>query len=401
MPEPDGDERTQTVELKDSTETVKLERQKSKESPNGPDRDGKKQTEKPDEKPEEKADAKKPRPLYKRVLLILLAVILLAAAGVGGYFYYEYAKQFESTDDAFVDGHIVQIDAKVTGYVVALLVDDNQLVKAGDVLVQIDPRDYQAQLDQMTASQEAAQAKVEQAKATLNQSKAALSSAKANVAAAAAATQRDVAELARYKTLRGTGSITPEEYDKADASSKSSRASEAATRAQVGEAEATISTNEAALVTARAQFDQAVAATRAAQITLGYTKITAPISGRVTRRTVEKGNLVQVGTSLFALVEQNMWVTANFKETQLTYMKKDQAVSIEIDTYPDRKLSGHIDSFQRGSGQRFSLLPPENATGNYVKVVQRVPVKILFSVPPPDDMILGPGMSIVPTVKVR
>ena len=401
MPEPDGDERTQTVELKDSTETVKLRRTGEKQA--GDDKPANDQPAKADDKkPDDKPDAdKKPRPLYQRVLLILLVLVVLAAAGVGGYFYYEYAKQFESTDDAFVDGHIVQIDAKVAGYVVAMLVDDNQLVKAGDVLIQIDPRDFQAQLDQMLAAQEAAKAKVEQARATLNESKAALSTAQANVAAAQAATQRDAAELARYKTLRGSGSITPEEYDKADADAKSSRASEAATRAQVGEAEATIATNQAALVTSQAEFDQAVAATRAAQITLGYTKITAPITGRVTRRTVEKGNLVQQGTSLFALVEQNMWVTANFKETQLTYMEKDQAVEIEIDTYPDRHLAGHIDSFQRGSGQRFSLLPPENATGNYVKVVQRVPVKILFNEPPPADMILGPGMSIVPTVKVR
>ena len=395
MPEDDGSDRTQTVELKDSTDTVKLKRPTETESPEGDksESDKKKSTAQKHEK--------KPRSILKRVFITLLVIAVLAAAGVGGYFYWEYAKQFESTDDAFVDGHIVQMDAKISGYVVAMLVDDNQLVQAGDVMVQIDPRDYQAQLDQMIAAQAAAQAKVDQAKAGLNESKAALSTAKANVTSASAATQRDEAELGRYKKLRGSGSITPEEYDVANASAKSSSADEAAMRARVGEAEAVIATNQAALVTAQAEYEQAVAGTRAAQITLGYTKITAPITGRVTRRTVEKGNLVQQGTSLFAIVEQNMWVTANFKETQLTYMKKDQAVSISIDTYPDRKLAGHIDSFQRGSGQRFSLLPPENATGNYVKVVQRVPVKILFSEPPPSDMILGPGMSIVPTVKVR
>ena len=355
-----------------------------------------------DDKDEAKSDDKPPaRPFYKRPLLMLFLLALLIAAAVGGYFYWQYDRQFESTDDAFIDAHIVQMEAKVNGYVVNLLIEDNQLVEVGQLLVEIDPRDYQASLDQMRAAEVAAATMIDQAKAQLNESKAALATAKANVNSAAAATQRDVAELDRLKPLKGSGAITAQEYSVAVAAAESSKADESSARAKVAEAEATISTNQAALETAKAQLEQAAASTRAAEVTLSHTKITAPIAGRVTRRTVEKGNFVQQGTSLFALVDQVPWVTANFKETKLTYMEQGQAVSIHIDTYPDRELAGHINSFQRGSGQRFSLLPPENATGNYVKVVQRIPVKILFNEPPPKDMVLGPGMSVVPTVKVR
>jgi len=341
------------------------------------------------------------KPFYKRpVVMIPLVVGALAAVG-GGVGYWLYSRQYETTDDAFIDGHVVQMNPKVSGYVVKLLVTDNQLVHAGDLLLEIDPRDYQAALDQARAAEEAARAKVDQSVAQLSQSEAALRSAQANVTASEATAKNNAENLARLEKLRSSSAVSPQELDAAIAQAKSSAAQVTAAKAQAAEAAAVVTTNRYQLATAKAQADQAVAQTRQAELNLSYTRLTAPITGRVTNRTVELGNYLQPGTALFALVDPNVWVTANYKETQLTHMKVGQPVTVTVDAFPGRKLPAHVDSFQRGTGARFTLLPPENATGNYVKVVQRVPVKLVFDQPPPDDMMLGPGMSVVPSVKVR
>ncbi len=185
------------------------------------------------------------------------------------------------------------------------------------------------------------------------------------------------------------------------ASARSTNSQVDATRARAAAARSQVTLARSQQLTAEAELQEAEVGIRQAQLNLSYTKIIAPITGRITHRTVELGDYLQAGQPLFALVDPNVWVTANFKETQLTHMHQGQKVEIRVDAFPGQVLWGHVDSFQRGTGSRFTLLPAENATGNYVKVVQRVPVKIVFDSPPPADMILGPGMSVEPTVTVR
>lgn len=327
------------------------------------------------------------KPFYKRPWVIVVGVIAIL---VGGYFGIRYAihiYHYESTDDAFLDGHVVQISPKVSGYVVDLRVTDNQLVHQGDVLLIIDQRDYIAARDQAKAAVDAAQNQVMEAKAGVQTNQANLEAAQANA-------KTQTANLERAKEQFQKGVLGRQDYDTAVYNAKS--AVDAAKAAQGNLISAQFKLNESTATAA-----QTAAQLRQAEQNLGYTTIVAPITGRVTRRTVERGNYLQPGQALFALVDPNLWVTANYKETQLTHMKVGQLVIVEVDAYPGRKLSAHVDSFQRGSGARFSLLPAENATGNYVKVVQRVPVKIVFDNPLPDDMILGPGMSVVPDVRVR
>jgi membrane fusion protein (multidrug efflux system) len=251
----------------------------------------------------------------------------------------------ESTDDAFIDGHIISIAPKVAGEVTAVYVEDNQIVKAGDPLVDIDPRDYQAKVDEHRGKLAAAEAEAKSA----------------------------VADAARYEQIYKHDEISKQQLDNA--------------RAAAASALGTVAKERGAL--------------EQEELNLSYTKIVAPQSGRVTRKSVETGSYVPVGQALLSVVPENVWVTANFKETQLTHMHPGQKVSIKVDAYPDRQLEGRVDSIQSGTGSRFSLLPPENATGNYVKIVQRVPVKIVFTENADILKPLAPGMSVVPSVSVR
>lgn len=327
------------------------------------------------------------RPIYKRPwVLVTGAAVLL----VGGYFGARallFAYHHESTDDAFLDGHVVQISPKVSGYVTELRVTDNQPVARGDVLLVIDPRDYVAARDLAKAAADAARSRFEQARAQVETSRATLAAARANAKTA-------TANLGRAKEEFNKGVLDKQSYDSAVSTAKSADATVGAGVANLATAELKVHEAEAAVAQAEAQLRQA-------ELDLGYTTITAPVTGRVTRRTVERGNYLQPGQALLALVEPDLWVTANFKETQLTHMRPGQPVTVRVDAYPDRLLAARVNSFQRGSGARFSLLPAENATGNYVKVVQRVPVKLVFDDPLPGDMVLGPGMSVVPDVRVR
>jgi membrane fusion protein (multidrug efflux system) len=271
-----------------------------------------------------------------------LAAIVLLAAGV---WIYHYAVTYESTDDAFIDAHIIPIAPKVAGQVLKVYVDDNQGVKAGDPLVQIDPADYKAKVEED----------------------------RARVAAAEAEALRTQDDVTRYEELIRRDEVSKQQLDHARAAARS----------------------------AAANADKERATLQQAELNLSYTDIRAPETGNVTHKTVEEGAYVQVGQSLLALVPENAWVTANFKETQLTHMRPGQPVKIKIDAYPDQTFRGHVDSIQAGTGERFSVMPPENATGNYVKVVQRIPVKILIDASVDPKFRLAPGMSVVPTVKVR
>ncbi|HTU26208.1 MAG TPA: HlyD family secretion protein [Pirellulales bacterium] len=337
----------------------------------------------------------------RRPKLAIALVVGAAVLVVGGIAWWLYARQFESTDDAFIDGHAVQMAPKIAGYVVRLNVSDNQLVHKGDVLVEIDPRDYQVALAVAQASAASARGRLAQAEAQILAADEEAKGADADVVAAEATAENAKQDLARNSNLAPRGAVSQQTLDASTATARSTAAQLAAARARASAAESQAALARSQKVTAEADLQQARVEIERAELNLSYTKITAPITGRVTHRTVELGDYLQPGQPLFALVDPNVWVTANFKETQLTHMHVGQSVSVRVDAFPSHRLRAHVDSFQRGTGARFTLLPAENATGNYVKVVQRVPVKIVFDEPAPEKMILGPGMSVEPTVTVR
>jgi membrane fusion protein, multidrug efflux system len=231
-------------------------------------------------------------------------------------------------------------------------------------------------------------------------SEAKVAQAQAAVVAAEAEAQRASDDLKRYESVESRA-VSKTAFDQAQAQARADDANLDAARSQSKAAESEVALSRASVETAKAAVQQAEARVHQAELNLSYTTIVAPRDGRITARTVQLGNYVQPGQVMLALVPANVWVTANFKETQLTYLRPGQTVELSVDAYPKRKFKGRVDSLQFGSGARFSLLPPENAVGNYVKVVQRVPVKIVFNKPLPDDLDIAPGMSVEPKVKVQ
>jgi membrane fusion protein (multidrug efflux system) len=281
-----------------------------------------------------------------------------------------------------------------------LLIADNQFVNAGDVLVQIDPSNYQAKLDQERAKLLSATSRLGQAKARSSVDQAKVEQETANVVAAEAEATRAAADSKRYESI-GTSGVSQSQIDLAATQARSTAANFTAARNKKVAAEAQVSLDEASIQTAAAEVKSSEATVRQAELDLSYTQIKAQEAGYVTRRTVEAGSYVQTGQALLTIVPREVWVVANFKETQLTHMRPGQMVKVRVDAYPHLKLTGHVDSVQSGSGARFSLFPPENATGNYVKVVQRVPVKIVLDGLSDTGVVLGPGMSVEPKVRVK
>lgn len=307
----------------------------------------------------------------------------------------------ESTDDAFVDGHIMQISPQVAGQVAEIFVTDNQLVHKGDILVRLDSRENQAIYDQAVANLASAQAKYAQAQAQASSAEATLSEARAGVEEARATAENAAKELSRNQELRKRGVVAQQDLDRSEATALSSKAILDSRVKRVLGAESDVTVSNAQVKSAEAQVKLAAAMQESARLRLSFTSITAPEDGRVTRKNVELGNYVQTGSALMALVPDNVWIVANFKETQLRHMRPGQSATIKVDAYPFLNLTGKVDSIQAGTGARFSLLPAENATGNYVKVVQRVPVKIVLTNTPKDAPLLAPGMSVIPTVNVK
>jgi membrane fusion protein, multidrug efflux system len=305
----------------------------------------------------------------------ITAVAVLAALGlICGLIYAIRAMSRESTDDSFITGHVISVSARVSGYVDKVLAKDNQPVEQGDVLVELDPRDFQIALDMARAKLSAAQADETQ------------SQARADMASVEAG--RTEKDYNRYKQLfDANAGVTQQQLDNASAAATSARA-------QFGSANSQVAANHAKIAQEKAAVEQA-------QLNLSYTKIIAPQAGRVTKKSVEQGEHISTGQPLLAIVPPEIWVVANFKETQLKHMKPGQQVTIKVDAYSGKTFKGHIDSIQAGTGSVFSLLPPENATGNYIKVVQRVPVKVVFDEDPNDLKTLSPGMSVIPVVKVK
>ncbi|HKW66593.1 MAG TPA: HlyD family secretion protein [Terriglobales bacterium] len=370
-------------------------------------------------------------PRAKWVLLALLIIIIIAAYAVWSY----YAAR-ESTDDAQIDAHIVPISARVSGTVEKVNVDDNQYVEAGTVLVQLDPTDYQVALERARAELQDAMATLQAAQtgvplthtttsSTLSNAQASLRAAQEEVSASQARLRESQAEyklaaddVRRFAQLIKKEEIPQQRYDAAVTAEQQAAASVDAARAAVANAESHVAQAQA-MVQGAETAPQQIAITRAkagsaeanvarlkaalqqAELNLQYTVIRAPVTGIVSKKTVEPGEVIQAGQPVLALVNlEDVWVTANFKETQLKNMRPGQPAKIAVDAY-GRTYNGHVDSIGGATGARFSLLPPENATGNYVKVVQRVPLKIVFEKGQDPHHLLRPGMSVVPTVLTK
>lgn len=333
--------------------------------------------------------------LRRRILIGLAAVM----AAVGIVFYLAHRGK-ESTDDAFIEGHIIQISPQISERVEKVAIEDNQIVKKGDLLVQLDSQNEIVLLETAKANLASAEAKLVQARAQLEATTRDLAQARADVQEAQATADNAAKDLARNSELRKTGAIAQREYDTSQMQALSSKAAYDSKLQSAASAESKIKVGEAEVKAAEAQVVQAQAILDSAKLRLSYTQIFAPESGRVTKKNVEPGSYVQTGSALLAIVPPEVWVVANFKETQLDKMQPGQPVDIRVDAYPSLQLRGRVDSIQSGTGSRFSLLPAENATGNFVKVVQRVPVKIDLVDLPAGMPELTPGMSVVPTVHV-
>jgi len=343
---------------------------------------------------------KQPVPRWKKLLYWAIGLLALAALVIAGVLYWLQARHFETTDDAFIDGYISQIASQVSGRVTRIAFNDNQQVKAGQLLLELDPRDYQVKLDQANAQRMQAAAQLDQAQAQLGLQQANLDQASANVRVTESDLQQAQNDLARFRAV-DPKAITRQQVDTSSSTVRSAQARLDANRQAVAGVRAQITAQRASVAAAEAGVKQADVTVENAQLQLSYTHVTAPADGRATQRTVGLGNYVNPGQSLLAVVQDHLWVTANFKETQLALMQPGQPVRVRVDACPGLDINARIDSFQAGSGSVFSALPAENATGNYVKVVQRLPVRIKFE---PQDLSgcrMAPGMSVSPRVTVR
>ena len=334
----------------------------------------------------------------RRALVLTLAALCIVAL-VGVTIWWITASRYESTDDAFIDARTVTISSQLSARVVDVPVTDNQLVSAGTVLVTLDKSDYQAQLDQAKAQIDQAQANIANIDAQIAAQQARIDEADKQVVQAQAVLTFAEQQNERYGGLVKTGAVTVEQAQQYSSNFFQAQASFAAAQANAVATEKQLPVLQTQRQQAQAQLEQMQAAAEPPQINLSRTVITAPVDGYVTSLTAAKGLYAAAGQALMMFVPRDVWVTANFKETQLNSMRDGQPVDITIDAFPDRTFKGHVASVQAGSGTAFSLLPAQNATGNYVKIVQRVPVKIVFDNPP--DLLLGPGMSVVPSVKVK
>jgi membrane fusion protein (multidrug efflux system) len=377
--------------------------EQQKSSPQGGQGDNRQEQEK--QKEQERAQDKRrsaARP-WVRLGMVVVAVGLVA----GGIYYWLSTRNIESTDDAYTDGRAITIAPHVSGYVISLDVNDNQFVRRGDPLIHIDPRDYQAALESAQGQLAAAQGQLagvqkgfEVAKvnfpARLEQAQAQLKDAEANLFKA----QTDE----RRQQSLPRGATTGQQVDYATAALRSAEAQLASAQAAVLQAtpvKPNIAQIGAQVNQISGSLTQADAAVKQAQLNLEWCVVRAPQDGWITKRNVEVGNYLQIGAQIFSIVSPDVWITANFKENQLERMRPGQPVAIDVDSYPQLKLKGHVDSVQLGSGSKFTAFPPENATGNFVKIVQRVPVKIIIDSGLDPNIPLPLGISVEPTVTLQ
>lgn len=347
-------------------------------------------------------DIKKKKPAYKRILPILLLLVVIGGIifGIKEMIYYNH---YEGTDDAQIDGDISPVVARVGGYVEAIRFEDNQFVHKGDTLVILDDKDFRIQLEQAEAALAAAQSGVGVRTSNVNAVRANVPPARANIAAVEAQLWKVNQTYKRYKNLLEGHAITQAQFDAVKAEKEAAEAQLAAAKKQVAAIHEQVASSQKQVKAASAQIAVKQAAVDYAKLQLSYTVITAPVSGQVSKRNIQIGQLVRQGQEMFAIVNGNsIYITANFKETQLNDIRPGQPVNIEVDAFPKEHFHGHVASFSGATGAKFSLLPPNNATGNFVKVVQRVPVRIDFdSLSGTWNRLLIPGMSVEATVRVK
>jgi membrane fusion protein (multidrug efflux system) len=352
---------------------------------------------------------------FRSPLFIWPAAIALAVLLFFGLGYLADTLTHESTDDAFIAGHIVSVAPRIAGQVAAVHILDNQVVHSNDLLVEIDPADYATTVaqkvtaaDSQSANYKTAIAAYELMQVKVSTAEASARKAKADADAAEATAKNEQSDFDRSANLRQQNTISQQEFETAQAVNTTAQANWKSTvenaaveLSKVDEADRTLTAARDEATVALAQWEEAQTNIAAAKLNLSYTKIFAAADGRITRKAVEAGDYVQTGQELFSIVPDEVWVIANFKESQLKNMRPGQPAWVAIDALGGRKFRAHVDSIQAGSGAQFSLLPPENATGNFVKVVQRVPVKIIFDEPLPADHTIGPGLSVTPDVRTR
>jgi membrane fusion protein (multidrug efflux system) len=357
-----------------------------------------------DEQPKETVAGKKPiqpRPFYRKTPFRVFFIVLLIL-GIAGSLYWLHIRNFEDTDDAFIDGHVIPISPQISALVSAVNISDNQFVHKGDLLVELDATNFQVALAQGQGAEAAAKGKLEQAQSAVPAARSVVAEAQAELDSAQVSLGNAASHLQRWGNLDERAK-SQEQLDDATAAEKTAAAQVEQAKARLASAQTEVGSAQANVLAADGDFKKAQADTNRAEINLGYCKIVAPTDGRITNKNVDAGMYVTSSSQLFALVPADVWVVANFKETQLDLMRPGQAVTIHVDAYPDHDFQGTVQSIQAGTGSRFSVIPAENATGNFVKVVQRVPVKITFDADANSDpnVLLSPGMSVEPSVRVR
>lgn len=338
------------------------------------------------------------RPGVRRALMLGGFVVIVA---VGGWVlhYVTRGQYLEDTNDAFIQADAVTVSPRISGYVDAVLVGDNQDVKAGQPLVKIDPRDYNAQAAQYQAQIDVAKANAENVRAGIGEQEAAIAQAQAQLASAEEDARYAEREAARYAPLAASGAETKEQLATLRNQAAKARAAADAQRAALTSAQRRIAALNAQVQQAQAQGEAARAQLASAHVNVGSTVLTASVDGRIGDRTVRAGQFVQAGTRLMSVVPlSKLYVTANFKETQIGLMRPGQPATIEVDALNGTKIRGHVESVSPGTGSQFSLLPPQNATGNFTKIVQRVPVRIAIDAGPEARRVLVPGLSVTVTV---
>lgn len=319
----------------------------------------------------------------KRILIPAAIVLLFICFGI---FSFLNSLKYQSTDDAFIEGRLISVAPRVSGQVIKLYVNDNDYVKQGQLLLEIDPNDYQNKVNELEQLLLEAKSNKKAASSDINKNEADLENINKNLDFAAK-------DFERYSKLQKSSLCTKQQYDSAKTAYHQALEKQKAMEAMLKSVK---SKDEAA----NANIGKIEAQLKQAKLNLSYTKIYAPQDGNISSRSVEQGNYVNIAQPLMTIVSPEIWVVANYKETQLTNMKKGQQATITIDTYPNKKFKGKVDSIQQASGAKASLFPPENAVGSYIKVVQRIPVKIVFT-ENTDKYLIAPGMSVVPKVKIK
>ncbi|HVJ40986.1 MAG TPA: HlyD family secretion protein [Dongiaceae bacterium] len=340
-------------------------------------------------------------PSTKRIAMSFVAIAALAGGAVGGHWWWTEGRFVESTDNAYVQGDISAIAPQIDGYVADVLVGDNQAVKAGDVLVRIDDRDFKARVDQANAALQTAKANHETIRSQIVYQQTLVAQAQAQLEAANAEARRAQQQYDRYAKLVNDKVISHQEFDDAEATLVKGKADVIRSAAAINAQQAQLVVIQAQLKEAEAKVNQSAAEAELAANDLDKTVIRAPIDGVVGNRGVRVGHYIKSGTQLLSLVPTDVYVVANFKETQLTHMKPGQKVEVDVDAYPDTPLTGEVESFAPASGALFSLLPPENATGNFTKIVQRLPVRIKVANGNPLHGMLRPGLSVEAKVDTK